>query len=161
METTFHVRKGRPEDVPAVLALIKELAEYERAPQEVTNTEEALLLDGFGPEAIYGLFVAENERGQIGGMAIYYEKYSTWKGRCLFLEDIIVSEKHRRKGIGEALFREVIREAKSRHSGRLEWQVLEWNEPAIRFYEKLGAGIDPEWLNGKFTYEQLQNFKDL
>lgn len=144
--------------MPSVLGLIKELALYEKAPQEVTITLDELLEDGFCENPIYRLFVAEQENA-IVGIALYYEKYSTWKGRSLYLEDIIVTESQRRKGIGHALFEAVIGVAKERNSARMEWQVLDWNEPAINFYKKYEANLDPEWLNGKLTHKQIQEFK--
>ena len=155
--TAFSVRKGTQDDVPSVLGLIKELALYEKAPQEVTITLNELIADGFGPNPIYGLFVAEQENAIIG-IALYYEKYSTWQGRCTFLEDIIVTESKRGNGIGHALFQAVIGVAKERNSARMEWQVLDWNEPAINFYRKYNAGLDSEWLNGKLTRKQIQEF---
>lgn len=154
-DTTAFVRKGTREDVPRVLELIKELATYEKAPNEVTITLYELLEDGFGTNPIYGLFVAELNN-KVEGIALYYEKYSTWKGRCLFLEDIIVTEKLRGQGIGGKLFEAVIKVAKDRNAARMEWQVLDWNEPAINFYKKYDADLDGEWLNGKFTREALQ-----
>lgn len=149
------VRKGTQDDVPRVLELIQELATYEKAPNEVTITLEELTNDGFGENPIYSLFVAELNN-KVEGIALYYEKYSTWKGRCLFLEDIIVTESLRGKGIGSLLFEEVIKVAQARNSARMEWQVLDWNEPAINFYKKYSAELDGEWLNGKFTREALQ-----
>jgi len=154
---TFSVRKGTKDDVPSVLGLIKELALYEKASQEVTITLQELMADGFGSNPIYGLFVAEQEN-VIVGIALYYEKYSTWQGRCLYLEDIIVTENKRGKGIGHALFQAVIGVAKERNSARMEWQVLDWNEPAINFYKKYNAGLDSEWINGKLTRKQIQEF---
>ena len=153
----FTVRKGILADVPFVFNLIKELALYEKAPQEVTVTLDELVADGFGDNSIYGLFVAE-QGNVIVGIALYYEKYSTWKGRSLFLEDIIVTESKRGNGVGHALFQSVISVAKERNSARMEWQVLDWNEPAINFYKKYNANLDPEWLNGKLTREQIQEF---
>ena len=153
----FTVRKGRKTDLPKVLELIKELALYEKAPNEVTLTLGELENDGFGKNPIYGLFVAESN-SDIIGIAVYYEKYSTWKGRSLFLEDIIVTEESRGMGIGHQLFQAVIAVAKERNSARMEWQVLNWNEPAIRFYKKYNAELDDEWLNGKFTSEQIQSY---
>jgi GNAT superfamily N-acetyltransferase len=155
---SIRVRVGTEQDVPAVLGLIKELATYERAADEVSVTLDQLTDDGFGPNAIYGLFVAETD-SNIVGIALYYEKYSTWKGRCLYLEDIIVTEKMRGKGIGAQLFEAVIQVAKKRNSARMEWQVLNWNEPAIGFYKKYEAELDPEWLNGKLTQQQIQSYK--
>lgn len=151
------IRKGIKEDVPAVLALIKELAGYEKAPDEVAVTEEELKADGFESDSIFGLFVAETS-GKVVGMALYYVKYSTWKGRCIFLEDIIVNSAYRGKGIGRKLFEEVVKVSKEAGVRRLEWQVLNWNEPAIRFYKKYKAALDEEWINGKLVYEQIQNF---
>ena len=151
------VRIGTKEDIPQVLSLIKELAEYEKAPHEVTVSLEELIEDGFGEHPIYGLFVAELE-GRVIGIALYYEKYSTWKGRSLFLEDIIVTEKMRGTGIGSQLFEAVIGVAKAINSARMEWQVLDWNEPAIAFYKKYNANLDDEWLNGKLTREQIQYY---
>jgi GNAT superfamily N-acetyltransferase len=150
----FTIRKGMPEDAAAIHRLIVELAIYERAEQEVTTTVDQLREDGFGDNAIYRLFVAEVE-GEVVGMALWYEKYSTWKGRCGFLEDLVVRESHRGKGLGKALFLAVVDACAVADYGRMEWQVLDWNEPAIGFYKSLGADLDPEWLNGKLTREGL------
>ena len=152
------IRKGTEKDLPQVLGLIKELAEYERAPNEVEVTVEEMQNWGFGKEKLFDFFVAENEN-KIVGIALYYFKYSTWKGKCLFLEDIIVTEAFRRYGLGSKLFNEVVTVAKQLKVRRMEWQVLEWNEPAINFYKKYEANLDPEWVNGKLTYRQLQYHK--
>lgn len=152
------IRKGRKEDVSSVFGLIKELALYEKAPEQVTLSAEELENDGFGTNPIYGLFVAELE-SKIVGIALFYEKYSTWQGKCIYLEDIVVTENQRGKGIGHQLFQAVIGVAKERNSARMEWQVLDWNVPAINFYKKYNANLDGEWLNGKLTRQQLQNFK--
>jgi GNAT superfamily N-acetyltransferase len=152
---TITIRTGTREDLPQVLALIKELAEYERAPQEVDNTVERMEQDGFGPEKVFDFLVAEME-GQIVGIALYYWSYSTWKGKCMFLEDLVVTQPYRRYGIGRRLFDRLIQIAKEKDARRLSWQVLEWNEPAIEFYKGLGAQLDPEWINGRLTFEQLQ-----
>jgi GNAT superfamily N-acetyltransferase len=157
-QTPPTIRKGTKEDVPAVFALIKELALYEKAPEQVTLSLQELEDDGFGENPIYGLFVAEINTMVIG-IALYYEKYSTWQGRCIYLEDIIVTESQRGKGIGHQLFQKVIGVAKERNSARMEWQVLDWNEPAINFYKKYNANLDGEWLNGKLTHQQIQAFK--
>lgn len=142
------VRRGKPEDIPAVHALIVELAVYEREPNAVTNTPEMMLRDGFGKHPVYGLFVAEKE-GQIVGISIFYTRYSTWKGPCLYLEDIVVTEKERGKGIGDKLFRRTKKEAEDQKAPLMLWQVLDWNEPAIRFYKKYNAEFDGEWINCK------------
>lgn len=153
----FTVRKGTKNDVKAVHALIVELAIYERAEQEVSNTVDQLLRDGFGEDPVYELLVAETE-GKVVGMALWYTKYSTWKGKCGYLEDLVVQADVRGRGIGKALFLEVAKACARRGYGRMEWQVLDWNEPAIGFYRSLGAGLDPEWLNGKLTKDELQTF---
>jgi GNAT superfamily N-acetyltransferase len=152
------IRIGIRSDVPATFRLIKELALYEKAPDQVTITLKELEEDGFGANPIYGLFVAEID-AEIVGIALYYEKYSTWQGRCIYLEDIVVSETHRGKGIGHQLFQAVIGVSKERNAARMEWQVLDWNEPAINFYKKYNANLDGEWLNGKLTREQIQAYE--
>lgn len=151
------IRKGIKSDLPNVLELVKELAAYEKAPLEVTVTTEEMERDGFGKDPVFKFFVAEAE-GTIVGMALYYTKYSTWKGKCIFLEDIIVTEKFRKYGIGKQLFDEVVRIAKENKVKRLEWQVLEWNTPAIEFYKKLNSNFDKEWINCKLTEEQIQDY---
>jgi len=152
------IRKGTIDDLPQVLTLIRELAVYERAPGEVTNTLEDMERDGFGENPIYKFFVAENEEG-IVGIALYYTAYSTWKGRTLYLEDLIVTERLRRAGIGRRLFDAVAQEAKATGARRFRWQVLEWNEPAIAFYKKIGAELDGEWINCTMTAAQIQQYK--
>ncbi|MBL7885079.1 MAG: GNAT family N-acetyltransferase, partial [Bacteroidia bacterium] len=139
------IRKGEKADLPQVLNLIKELAVYEKAPNEVTVTLNELEEDGFGESPIFNFFVAELEQ-KIIGIALYYTKYSTWKGKCIFLEDIIVTEQYRKHGIGKKLFNKVVLVAQQQKVKRLEWQVLEWNEPAINFYKKLNSHFDKEWI---------------
>lgn len=151
------VRKGNIDDLPQVHALIVELAEFERAPLEVTNTLEDLERDGFGENPIYKIFVAESTEG-IVGIALYYIAYSTWKGRTIYLEDLVVTEKMRRAGIGRKLFKAVVQDAKELGAKRFRWQVLEWNEPAIAFYKKIGADLDSEWVNCTLTEQQIQDF---
>lgn len=151
------IRKGEKKDLPQTLDLVKELAAYEKAPHEVTVTLEEMEQCGFGTNPIFGFFVGENEN-KIVGIALYYIKYSTWKGKCLFLEDIIVTEQFRKFGIGKKLFDEVVKVAKEMKAPRMEWQVLEWNEPAIKFYEKLNSNFDKEWINCKLTEEQIKNY---
>lgn len=113
--------------------------------------------DGFGENPIYKFFVAENESG-IVGIALYYTAYSTWKGKTIYLEDLVVTEKLRRAGIGRKLFNAVAEEAKTVGAKRFRWQVLEWNEPAIAFYKKIGADLDGEWINCTMTEEQIQQY---
>jgi GNAT superfamily N-acetyltransferase len=153
----IQIRKGTVDDLPQVHALIKELAEYEKAPNEVTNTLEDMQRDGFGDNPIYKFFVAEGDEG-IVGIALYYTAYSTWKGKMLFLEDLVVTERLRRSGIGRKLFDAVAKEAKNTGAKRFRWQVLEWNEPAIAFYQKIGADLDAEWINCTMTEEQLKHY---
>lgn len=149
------IRKGKKEDLPQVLNLVKELAIYEKAPNEVEVTIAQMEEWGFGTDKQFDFFVAEKD-GTIVGTAIYYYKYSTWKGKCLFLEDIIVTETERKNGFGKLLFDAVVQVAKKDQVKRMEWQVLEWNEPAINFYKKTKTVFDDEWVNCKLTYEELQ-----
>jgi GNAT superfamily N-acetyltransferase len=155
---TLQIREGKAEDLPQVLELIKELAEYERAPHEVTNTVQAMLEDGFGPNPVYGLFIAELDQ-QIVGIALHYVRYSTWKGKMLYLEDIVVRENLRGHGIGRLLFDKCVDLAIDKNYAGLVWQVLDWNEPAIHFYKKYNATLDPEWINGKLSKQQLISLK--
>ena len=152
------IRNGIKEDLPRVLELIRELAKYENAPEQVTLSLEMFEEDGFGPDPVYRFFVAENEKG-ILGMSLFYYRYSTWKGKTLFLEDIIVTLEERGKGIGKALFERVIIKAKESNCQRLSWQVLDWNEPAIKFYKKYDAHFDDAWTNCDLFKEQIDNFK--
>ena len=152
------IRKGIKADLAAVLELIKELAEFEKALDEVSVTLEELEEDGFGNHPYYWFIVAEH-KGQIIGLSFYFIRYSTWKGRFLFLEDFVVKEEFRGQGIGAQLFEETIRIAKQSKVKGMVWQVLDWNEDAIRFYKKYDASIHSEWLNGKLTYEQLKTFQ--
>jgi GNAT superfamily N-acetyltransferase len=154
---SISIVKAEIKHIPSILGLIKELAEYERAPHEVILTEEQLKEDLFGYPAVAEALVATDAES-VFGIAVYYTKYSTWKGKCIYLEDIVVKDTYRGKGIGKQLFKAVMQIAYERNAGRLEWQVLEWNTPAIKFYESFGAIIDPEWLNGKFTSEQLKDY---
>ncbi len=141
--------------MPQVHALIVELAIYEKAPNEVTNTVEDMQQDGFGERPIFEFHVAESAQDGIVGIALYYTAYSTWKGKMLFLEDIVVTERLRRQGIGRLLFREVVAAARAGHYKRMKWQVLDWNEPAINFYRSIGANLDGEWINCNFSEQEL------
>lgn len=148
----FNIRKATKEDLPQVLNLVKELALYEKAPEEVTISLDDLEKDGFGEHPLYWIILAENEQG-ILGMSFYYIRYSTWKGKCLYLEDIVVKEEFRGKKIGKVLFEETIKAAKEMDAKLMNWQVLDWNEPAINFYKKFDAELDGEWINGKLRFE--------
>lgn len=130
-----------------MMELIQELADYEKAPLEVTVDPDHFAKSGFGENPVWWAFVAEDNNG-IHGFALYYIRYSTWKGQCLYLEDIIVTNNMRGKGIGASLFEMILQEAKERKMPRVCWQVLDWNEPAINFYKKYKARFDAEWLNG-------------
>ena len=141
------IRRAESKDCPRLLELIHELAVYEKAPQEVTVSLEHFEKSGFGEQPVWWAFVAEDEKG-IQGFALYYIRYSTWKGQTLYLEDIIVTAERRGEGIGGKLFEQILAEAKERKLVRVVWQVLEWNEPAINFYKKYNASLDPEWING-------------
>lgn len=140
------IRDAVREDVPAMFELIKELALYEKAPEQVTNTVEQMYLDGFGENPSYGTIISEVD-GEVVGMALYYYRYSTWKGKRLYLEDLVVSETMRGKGLGEKLLNTTIEKARQTACTGLMWQVLDWNEPAINFYKKFGARFDEGWMN--------------
>lgn len=146
MNSKVNIREAKRVDIPLVYSLIKELAVFEKAADQVEITEEDLIEDAFEDGSIAEIFVAEWE-GTIAGAAIIYEKYSTWKGRSMHLEDLIVSEKYRGKGIGKQFFEFLIGIAKKRNYGRMEWQVLDWNKPAIEFYKKYGTQFLEEWLD--------------
>ena len=157
MKAKGRVRWAKEEDVPRVWALILELAEYERAADQVRINAEVLGRDGFGENPGYGLLVLEPaDRDEVVGMALFYEKYSTWNGRCLFLEDLVVTASERGHGYGRQLFSAVAKETQKRGHAYMQWQVLDWNEPAIGFYKSLGAALDGEWLNGRLEGQALE-----
>jgi GNAT superfamily N-acetyltransferase len=144
MEIT--IRRAVKEDCPKLLELIKELAVYERAPDDVTVTLDHFAESGFGKKPVWWAFVAE-VAGEVIGFALYYVRYSTWKGQAMYLEDIVVTESMRGKQVGKLLFNRLIEEAKEKKWNRIIWQVLDWNEPAINFYKKYHASFDNEWVN--------------
>ena len=152
MKTT--IRKGVKEDLPSVLELIKELADYEKSLKEVTITLEDLENDGFGDRPWFWFLVAE-KNNEIIGLSFYWIRYSTWKGKFLFLEDFVIKEEYKRQGIGSKLFEETINICKKQKLNGMIWQVLDWNMPAIKFYKKYNADISKEWLNGKLTKNQI------
>ncbi|MET1055497.1 MAG: GNAT family N-acetyltransferase [Pedobacter sp.] len=141
-------------DCPRLLELIVELAVYEKMPDEVTVTLAEFAAAGFGDKPVWKAFVAETENGIIG-FALYYVRYSTWKGCRLYLEDFIVTEEARGKGAGKLLFERVMKEAKDNNYYGMSWQVLDWNEPALNFYRKYDAHLEDGWLNASFSKEQL------
>jgi len=140
------IRRAIKEDCPRLLELVQELATYERAPDEVTVTLEHFTESGFGEKPVWWAFVAEVER-KIAGFALYYVRYSTWKGQAMYLEDILITNDMRGNGVGKLLFDRLIEEAREKKFNRIIWQVLDWNEPAINFYKKYNADIDAGWLN--------------
>lgn len=143
---SIQIRPAVRTDCSRLLELIRELALYEKAPDEVTVTLQHFEASGFGPNPVWWAFVAE-ENGLILGFALYYIRYSTWKGQRMYLEDILVTEAARGRGIGGMLMDRLITEAKERKLNGIVWQVLEWNEPAINFYKKYKAAFDAEWIN--------------
>ncbi len=148
------IRKGIKSDLPSVLNLIKELAEYENSLEEVTITLKDLENDGFGSHRCYRFLVAEKEN-KIIGLSFYWIRYSTWKGKFLFLEDLIVTKEYRQQKIGSQLFEATINECYAINANGMIWQILDWNTPAIEFYKKYNAAITNEWLNGKLTKDQI------
>ena len=140
----YFIREAERKDVAQMLDLIKELAEFERALQEVEVTESELLESGFGPNPAYKSFVADLG-GQVAGMPLVYPRYSTWKGSSLHLEDLIVNQKFRGLGIGTALLDQVVKYGHALGVRRINWEVLDWNEPAITFYENKGAHVLRDW----------------
>ena len=140
------IRKAIAADVPEIMNLVRELAEYEKAPHEVSNTEERMLTEGFGEHPAFECILAEKD-GEVIGMALYYYRYSTWKGRRLYLEDLIVKQAYRGVGAGKLLLDETIKIAKAENCSGMMWQVLDWNEPAINFYKTYNARLDGEWIN--------------
>lgn len=150
------IRRAEKKDCPRLLELIQELAEYEKAPHEVTVTLEHFEESGFGEKPVWWAFVAASspnpfstngEEGEILGFALYYIRYSTWKGQRMYLEDILVTKKMRGRKLGRLLFDRLIEEAKEKKFTGIVWQVLKWNEPAIDFYKKYNATFDGEWIN--------------
>jgi GNAT superfamily N-acetyltransferase len=152
------IRKGNKNDLPGVLALVHELAEFEQAPDAVTNTVADMERDGFGSNPVFEFHVAEDE-GKVVGIAVYFVKYSTWKGKGFYLDDLMVTEKYRNRGIGRKLFDEYVKEARRAGAKQLHWQVLDWNKKAIDFYKRLKARIEPEWWDCKMDEEQLADYK--
>jgi GNAT superfamily N-acetyltransferase len=145
------IRRALQTDCPRLLELIYELAVYEKAPQEVTVSLAHFSESGFGANPVWWGFVAEVD-GIVVGMALYYVRYSTWKGQRMYLEDILVTESMRGHKIGSMLMDQLMIEAKEKKFTGMNWQVLEWNEPAIHFYKKYNASFDPEWVNCSIVF---------
>ncbi len=148
------IRRAVKADCSRLLELIKELAVYEKAPEEVTVSLEEFENAGFGDNPVWKAFVAE-ENGVIQGFGLYYIRYSTWKGCRMYLEDLLVTEKMRGKGLGKMIFDRLIEEAKEKNFKGMTWQVLDWNDPAINFYEKYNAEFDSGWINVSLSKEQI------
>lgn len=150
------IREATPADVPVILEFIRALAAYEREPDAVTATETDLLRDGFGPDPTYFCLIAEQDAAP-AGFAFYFFNYSTWLGRPgLYLEDLFVRPDFRGLGIGKALLQRVATIALEKDCGRLQWQVLDWNTPAIDFYQAMGAEFMDTWRNVRVTGEALK-----
>ncbi|QQL51274.1 GNAT family N-acetyltransferase [Mucilaginibacter ginkgonis] len=149
------LRVAKEEDCPRLMELVKELALFERAPEEVTVSLEEFVEAGFGAQPVWKGFVAE-DNGFIAGFAMYYIRYSTWKGRRVYLEDLIVTEAYRGKGLGKLLFNRIVQETAELGFSGMVWQVLDWNQPAIDFYNKYKATIEAGWLNAALSKEQVQ-----
>ena len=151
------IRKGSINDMPAVLELIKELAHFEKEPNAVVVTVEDLEKDGFSDHPLFHTFVAEVDN-KVVGIALYYYRYSTWKGKTIHLEDLIVKESMRGTGCGSALYKEIIKQGKADKVRRIEWNVLDWNKPAIDFYKKSGAKVFDDWLVAQMDEKGIDNF---
>lgn len=149
--STYIIRRALRSDCVRILELIRELAAYERAPDAVTVSLSHFEESGFGDSPVWWGFVAETQ-GRVCGFALYYIRYSTWKGQRLYLEDFYVEPALRGNGIGKALFDRLIQEGRERHLAGMVWQVLEWNEPALNFYRKYHATLDEEWINGSLDF---------
>jgi len=150
----MNLRVAVKEDCPRLLDLVHELALFEKAPEEVTVTLDEFKEAGFGNKPVWKAFVVESD-GVIVGFALYYIRYSTWKGCRMYLEDLIVTESWRGKGVGKLLFDRLIQEARELGFNGMTWQVLDWNEPAINFYKKYEAAIDAGWLNASLSKQQI------
>ena len=151
------IRKATKNDMPSVLELIQELATFEKEPDAVVVTVDDLIRDGFSENPLFQCFVAEVDN-QIIGMALYYYRYSTWKGKTIHLEDLIVKESKRGTGAGFALYKEIIKQGKAENVRRIEWNVLDWNTPAIDFYEKSGAKVLGDWRVVQMDDKGIEQF---
>tara|TARA_B110000438_G_C15758370_1_gene626151 strand:- start:228 stop:710 length:483 start_codon:yes stop_codon:yes gene_type:complete len=154
---SVNIRKGKKEDLPDILQLIHDLAKYEKSLDQVEVTIDQLENDGFGTRPWFWFLVAEIDC-KIVGMAFYFIRYSTWKGKFLFLEDFVIKDKYRGQGMGASLFEATIQVCKDLELNGMSWQVLDWNEPAINFYNKYNAQLSNSWLDGKFSKNQIMDF---
>lgn len=149
------IRLGTPREIPGAMALIRELAEYENGLHKVKLTEEQMLADGFGANPLFQFLVAMDQQ-KVVGLSLFYPRYSTWKGKGMYLEDLVVTKAYRNRGIGEQLLLDTAKMARELHCTGLYWQVLNWNTPAIHFYERWGAQFDDEWINCKLNEAGLR-----
>lgn len=154
------IRNATKSDMPSVLELIKELAVFEKEPEAVVVTAEDLVRDGFSENPLFECFVAQ-ENNEIIGMALYYYRFSTWKGKTIHLEDLIVKEDKRGTGAGFALYTEIIKKGKAENVRRIEWNVLDWNTPAIDFYKKSGANVLKDWCVVQMDEKGINQFLKL
>lgn len=152
------IRKGEQKDIPAIHQLIIELAAYVKEAHKVATTVESMLQDGFGKNPIFQFFVAEKDH-QVVGLALFYIRYSTWKGKSIYLEDLVVTESERRTGLGKKLLDIIVQEAKETDCNLVTWQVLDWNEPVIKFSKKSEAQLDAQWINCLLSKGQMENWK--
>lgn len=150
------IRKAKASDASEILQLIRELAAFEREPDAVEVSLDELIKDGFGENPLFEVLIAETEKNVIAGMALYYPRYSTWKGKSLHLEDLIVKKLYRASGVGTLLFEAFLKEAKNQKVRRAEWVVLDWNQNAIDFYEKSGAKILKDWYLVQIDQKAIQ-----
>lgn len=153
----YSIRTANREDMPQVLNLIKELALFEKEKNAVEVTVEDLQKDGFGPNPAFKCFIADINNN-VEGIALVYNRYSTWKGKIIHLEDLIVSEKYRGAGLGTALLNEVVKYANSLNAKRINWEVIDWNEPAIAFYESKGANVMRDWDVVQMDENAIKNY---
>jgi len=155
----IQIRRATRADMPAVHSLVRELAIYEKAEEQVETTPEIYAEDAFGDQPIFACFVAETPEKEVVGIALYYIGYSTWKGKLMYLDDLVISESHRRQGIGRMLIDQLVAYALEINCRMIRWQVLDWNEPAIKMYETLGVRFDHEWVDVKMTRTMMEAHK--
>lgn len=149
----FTIRPAEVKDASAMMLLIKELAEFEKSSPEVTVSMEHFIQSGFGAKPVWWALVAEGKEEKVVGMALYYIRYSTWKGERMYLEDIVINKDFKRKGIGKMLMDELITIAKEKGYSGMNWQVLDWNQDAINFYNQYSVSYEDKWLNVGLTFE--------
>jgi GNAT superfamily N-acetyltransferase len=148
------IRKATKQDAKFIIQMIKDLAEYERALDQMMNTEEELIRDGFGENPLFQSLILEHDQKPVG-FALYFYKYSTWKGKTLYLEDLYVSPEARGNGLGMSAMKHLAKIAVDEGCRRFEWQVLDWNEPSIKFYESFHTELDETWINCRLENEKI------